>query len=89
MLAKLFSPGEEGTDGSSSCAVHRQVAGLEIGLEVSLESTLTAAIGSDSVGLFARGSPGQLSQPARSPHEASLSPGWSSPHRDLTWERQV
>ena len=65
MLGKLFSPREEGTDGSSSCVVHRQVARLETELQVSLESTLTAAIGSDSVALFAWGSPGQLSEPPR------------------------
>lgn len=75
MLGKLFSPVEEGTDGSSSCALHRQVAGLERGLQVSLESTLIAVIGSDSVALFAWGYLGQLSEPARSPQEASPSPG--------------
>lgn len=59
-VAEVLSPGEEGTDGTSTCAMHRKGAGLEIGLQVSLECTLTPVTGSDSMAPFASGAPGQL-----------------------------
>lgn len=59
-VGEVLSLGEEGTDGTSTCAMHRKAAGLEIGLQVSLERTLTPVTGSDSVALFASGAPGQL-----------------------------
>lgn len=40
VLGKLLPPGEEGTNGASSCAAHRQAASLETGLHVSLQSNL-------------------------------------------------
>lgn len=83
-----FVPRREWTDGTSTCAMHRKGAGLEIGLQVSLERTLTPVTGSDSTAPFASEAPGQLEEPvSRSPQEASCTE--QKLHRDLSRKRHI